>query len=199
MTNNELYWILVKNKQVKPIIIAKWETMLETNYSAKEWNTIFSIPRVVKDTKLRAFQYKILFRLIICNYYLNKIGKSTTDKCNKCDKVDNITHFMWECNETNIFWVQFSDWWSKSTQEKIKITKNDTIFGLLNAPDSLNACVLFAKWFVYREKINSRNTNFFKFRCELKYRLAAEKIIAINNNKLIQYQAIWEKIEQDLL
>ena len=42
--NNELYWILVKNKQVKPITIDKWEKILNNKFSKKEWKKIFTIP-----------------------------------------------------------------------------------------------------------------------------------------------------------
>jgi hypothetical protein len=197
--NNELYWILVNNKQCKPIILEKWRTKLNTEIDDKDWNIIFTIPKVVRDTKLRAFQYKVLFNLIICKSYLHKIGKASDNLCDKCHNVDDIIHFLHDCEETSTFWLHFTRWWNNNTQEHINtISKKYTILGLPNATDTLNACVLFAKWFIYREKINQRNTHFYKFQCELKYRLAAEKIIAINNNQLEKYNTIWRKLEQNL-
>jgi hypothetical protein len=193
--NQDLYWILVVNKQIQPIIKEKWSNKLGINLTDKDWNEIFTIPRVVRDTKLRAFQYKVLYNLIICKAYLNKIGKADTDLCDKCNQPDLLTHFLYDCNETKNFWINFSTWWENTTQETILITRNDTILGLLNASDTLNACVLFAKWFIYREKINNRNTFFYKFQFELKYRLDAEKLIAIKNNNLDKYYAIWRIIE----
>ena len=190
--NNELYWILVRHKQCKPIIIEKWQTKLNIEINEKDWNTILTIPRTVRDTKLRAFQYKVLYNLIICKDYLHKIGKAPNNLCDKCNNTEDIMHFLHDCEETSTFWANFSRWWNINTQDHIAITKQDTILGLLNATDTLNACVLFAKWFVYREKINQRNTYFFK------YRLAAEKIIAINNNKLENYNTIWSDLEQSL-
>jgi 3-phenylpropionate/cinnamic acid dioxygenase small subunit len=85
-----------------------------------------------------------------------------------------------------------------STHQPINITKKESIVGILEAPDTLNACVLFAKWFIYREKINNRNTFFLKFQYDLKYRLTAEKIIAINNNKLDNFNTLWGFMEQHL-
>jgi exonuclease III len=193
--NKDLYWILVENKQCQPIIKDKWTVKLGINISEKDWTNIFTIPKVVKDTKLRAFQYKVLFNLIICKSYLHKIGKAPNDKCDKCNKPDHLIHFFFECDETKNFWINFSTWWENITHEHINVTKKEAIVGFLDAPDSLNACILFAKWFIYREKINNRNTFFFKFQYELKYRLAAEKIIAINNNKLEKYTTIWRAFE----
>jgi hypothetical protein len=198
LKNKDLYGILIENKQCPPIIKNKWATKLETNINDKDWETIFTLPRVVKDTKLRAFQYKVLFNLIICKSYLHKIGKAATNLCDKCNQPDTLTHFLYECNETTNFWTNLSRWWNNITQEQIIFTKKDAILGLLNESDTLNACVLFAKWFIYREKINNRNTFFYKFQYELKYRLAAEKIIAINNNKLENYYSNWRIVEQDL-
>jgi hypothetical protein len=140
----------------------------------------------------------VLYNLIVCKAYLHKIGKSPTDLCDKCNLPDTVIHFLHDCNETANFWITLSRWWENITHEHVIFTNNDTILGLLNASDTLNACVLFAKWFIYREKINNRNTFFYKFQYELKYRLAAEKIIAINNNKLDKYYFNWRIIEQEL-
>jgi hypothetical protein len=196
--NQDLYWTLVENKQCQPIIKDKWATKLGINISDKDWNIIFTLPRVVRDTKLRAFQYKVLYNLIVCKAYLHKIGKATTDLCDKCNQPDILTHFMYDCNETVNFWTNFSTWWENTTHEPIVITRKDSIIGLLEASDTLNACVLYAKWFIYREKINNRNTFFYKFQCELKYRLEAEKIIAIKNNILDKYYTTWRIIELEL-
>jgi hypothetical protein len=197
--NNELYWILVRTKQCKPIILEKWREKLNIEINDKEWNTIFTIPKVVRDTKLRAFQYKVLFNLIVCKSYLHKIGKAPNDLCDKCHTVEDTAHFLHDCEETSSFWLNFARWWNNNTQENITITRKDTILGILNASDTLNACVLFAKWFIYREKINQRNTHFYKFQCELKYRLAAEKLIAINNNQLENFNITWRDLEQNLI
>jgi hypothetical protein len=73
LTNKDIYWILVKNIQVKPIIIEKFKH--ELGIEENRWKTIFTIPRVVRDTKIRAFQYKLLYKLTPCNNFFKKNKK----------------------------------------------------------------------------------------------------------------------------
>jgi hypothetical protein len=71
ITNKLLYWKLIQAKQTPPIIKDKWNK--EFNISNKEWEQIFTIPKIINDTKIRVFQYKLLFNLTPCNLYLFKI------------------------------------------------------------------------------------------------------------------------------
>jgi hypothetical protein len=71
--NKEIYWILVNKKQQTPIIIDKFKR--EYGIQETQWEKIFTIPKEIRDTKIRAFQYKLLYTLTPCNLYLKRIKK----------------------------------------------------------------------------------------------------------------------------
>jgi hypothetical protein len=199
ITNKDIYWSFVKNKQVKPIIIEKMTRDLAVKED--QWKEIFTIPRVIQDTKIRAFQYKVLYKLIPCNLYLKKIKKSDTDRCNHCNKVDDLLHYFYECVETRVFWQTFQNWWQQMSNDNVKITLQQVIVGIIDKYDkklTLNSCILLAKWFVYKCKLSQSQLFFYKFLCDIKYNLIIERIIAMKYNTLIKYNQKWQMIEDFL-
>jgi hypothetical protein len=83
-------------------------------------------------------------------------------------------------------------------EEEIQITVKDVLIGILNNNikyDAINACLLIAKWRIYKDKLNNENTFFYKYLCELKYYINIEKSIVLKNNKLQKYDEKWQKVE----
>jgi hypothetical protein len=62
----------------------------------------------------------------------------------------------------------------------------------------INACLLLAKWSIYRTKLNDSPIFFYNYLCDLKYHLMIEKTIALRNNKLEIYDKLWSTIEDEL-
>jgi hypothetical protein len=60
---------------------------------------------------------------------------------------------------------------------------------------AMNACILMAKWHLYKCKLNEDSIFFYKFLCELKYNLMIEKAIALRENRLNLYNEMWQQIE----
>jgi hypothetical protein len=86
-------------------------------------------------------------------------------------------------------------------EEETNFTVVDVIVGILKKTtmsETLNAIILMAKWHIYKNKLNNSETFFYKFLCELKYYIIMEKTIAQKNNKLTQYNNIWNKVEEYL-
>jgi hypothetical protein len=65
----------------------------------------------------------------------------------------------------------------------------------MDSVDTLNACILIAKWHIYKNKLNDDRIFFYKFLCELKYALVIEKKIALRNNNMQRYNIAWERVE----
>jgi hypothetical protein len=85
------------------------------------------------------------------------------------------------------------------TKKNLTITLESIIVGFINKEeniDTLNACMLLAKWHIYKQKLNQSEMFFYKFLCELKYFISIEKIISIKNNKMQQYTDMWDTIEK---
>ena len=186
----------MKKKKNAPIIKNKWNT--EFNLNNNDWQQIFIISKIINDTKIRVFQYKLLFNLIPCNLYLFRIKKSNTFNCNRCNEIDNISHHIFSCTDTLRFWNTFERWWNNMTNEMITIDTKMVILGDLkskNPNNRLNACILLAKWYIYVEKLNNNNTFFYKFLCHLKYKIRIEKIILTRKNIPIKFTELWGQIE----
>jgi hypothetical protein len=64
--------------------------------------------------------------------------------------------------------------------------------------EQLNACIILAKWHIYKNKLNQEKIFFYKFLCELKYFLMIEHTIALRNDKIGTYETTWQKIADNL-
>ena len=162
-----------------------WEKSLDIDEDT--WKTIFKIPHILKDTKIRTLQYKLLFNLIPCNLYLHGIKKSETNRCDTCQNLDDIAHYFYECQSLQFFWNSFTQWWKNMTNEHINLETKIIIVGITEMQTKnqlLNACILLAKWHIYKNKLNQSQIFFYKYLWDLKYYLVIEKSIALRNNKL---------------
>jgi hypothetical protein len=199
LTNKDLYWVFVRNIQQEPIITQMQWNKIDIN--AEQWKEVFTIPAIIRDTKIKAFQYKLLYNLVPCNVYLKRIKRSDTDKCEKCNDLDDIAHYIAECEQVDIFWKGFNRWWNNWTEENITLNKQTILIGVLGNKQKnrlLNACILLAKWHIYKNKLDQSEIFFYKFLCDLKYYLRIEKTIFLRNNKLNRYVDTWQKLEDSL-
>jgi hypothetical protein len=199
LTNKDLYWIFIRNIQEEPIITqSSWQKLQLTK---EQWKEIFKIPAVIRDTKIKAFHYKMLYNLLPCNLYLKRIKKSDSDKCDRCQNLDDLTHYLVECEQVNLFWKGFNRWWNNWTNDTINLNKQQILVGVLGNKERnklLNACILLAKWHIYKNKLNQSEIFLYKFLCDLKYYLVIEKTIFLRNNKLNKYTDTWQKLEDYL-
>jgi hypothetical protein len=164
----------------------------------QEWEDIFIIPRCISNTKIRVFQYKLLFGLLPCNLYLNRINKSVTNKCGECNELDDTVHYLFECPQVIPFWNNFMDWWNAMTNSVIFLDKRSILTGFIGPQEifnTLNACLLLAKWYVYKRKLDESEVFFHIFLCDLKYNLDMEKTIALRNDKITRYTQRWQIVE----
>ena len=118
--------------------------------------------------------------------------------CPWCQEVDDTVHYFAECHKLQSFWSNFAKWYAGATDQKITITLEDIIVGITTPKinsNCLNACILLAKWHIYKNKLNQSDTFFYRFLCDLKYYINVEKSIATKNNKLNEYMEMWQRIE----
>jgi hypothetical protein len=199
LTNKDIYWKFIKDKQKKPIITEReWNKL---KISQDQWKEAFTISSNIRDTKIKTFQYKLLFNLLPCNLYLNRIQRSDTDQCDTCHILDDPTHYMVECEPVKIFWNSFKMWWNGWNETDITLNKQQILIGVHGSKiknRTLNACILLAKWHIYKTKLNLSTVSFYKFLCELKYYLVIEKTIALRNDNFKKYNETWLTIENQL-
>ena len=83
----------------------KWEKYLEKEIN---WEKIFIQINKIKETKLRWFQLKICYRVLVTNSILNHMNITDSNECNFCQsEKDTIFHHLWKCNHVQTFWIFF--------------------------------------------------------------------------------------------
>ena len=197
ISNREVYWKLIKQIQISHVTKTKWES--ELNINPEKWEKIFYNSFKIRETKIRSFQYKLLMKLVPCNLYLYKIGRTNSDKCNSCNETDDLIHYFYECEEVIVFWNSFSNWWNNMMNDTLTIDKTIAIIGKIERnkkKEQLNALLQLARWYIYTEKLNSQNPFLYKFLCHLKYKLIIEKIIYLRNNNTAGFDKMWEDVEE---
>jgi hypothetical protein len=115
--------------------------------------------------------------------------------------LDDLPHYLYACNETTIFWQNFINWWKNVTGEIININAKVALIGYFDFTErqaTLNACILLAKWHIYKCKLNEANILFFKYKIDLKFYLVTEKLIAIRQGRIRQYSESWQIIEENI-
>ncbi len=107
--NKLLYNIQIESMRLNELkCSSKWETELEKRDI--QWKTIFTIPYTCTiNTKLRAFQYKYLMRIIPNNAFLFKCKLKPSNLCEFCHMyTETNKHMFWECNIVQAFWSQIN-------------------------------------------------------------------------------------------
>jgi hypothetical protein len=121
-----------------------------------------------------------------------------TNRCNWCEGIDELVHYFYECPKIGTFWNSYEKWWENMMGDVIPITKKLVMLGMTtkyNKKQTFNACVITAKWHIYKSKLDQSLPFFYKFICDLKYNLMVEKMIAIKNNKMHLYEQTWQPVE----
>ncbi len=191
---------LVNNIQHTPKAITYWENVY-SNFKNKGnmfWNTIFKMLFITtRDTSLQSFQYKILHGTLPYNEWLNNIKINSEKTFPYCNEIYTITHFLIECKTNKYFWKGWSRWWYSITG--FNLIEEDYIyeyilFGFPGKSDNsivANYCILYAKQYIYLEKLKNKNTNFnvdfLGYLSHLKYILKMEESICIKNNQRLKF------------
>ena len=202
VTNKDVYWEMVRKKQTKPICIMKWCDLF--NIDAEDWKIIFKTYAAIKDSRTKAFQFKVLYNLLPCNLYLKRIGKSDTDKCLKCNMLDDQMHYMVECVEVASIWSHLSRWWKGLTNQDIILTGRDIIIGVEQRPNKismkmqLEEIILAVKWKIYANKQLGEKTCFYQILCSIRNMISIQKLIATRKERGDKHDEIWGEIESYL-
>jgi len=105
-----IYWKLINRKFKKPTSQSYISKKLDE--PDIEWSSVYSrIRKSTIDTRLRAFQFKIINNCLFLNKKLYDFKIVDSPKCTFClNQNESTGHFFVECNETNNFYMQCRNW-----------------------------------------------------------------------------------------
>jgi len=201
LKNRDLYWIFVKSHVKEPVIKVKLSE--QYNIKEEEWPDIFTlIFRATQEPALRCLQYKIIYKIFPCNKYLAHFINDQSNICSWCySTVDTIEHYFCACSKINNFWKNFQTWWNDSFHDGILLGVKDIIFGTLDQGvynGTLNACILKAKYYIYKKKVSDDYISFDLYKRFLKDHIIIERYIATRNDKLKKFNDVWMVVNQHL-
>lgn len=151
---------------------------------------------MARDTKLQAFQYKLIHRVIPCNKYLTNIRIKQDETCSYCDSSDTLQHFFYACPPVNNLWDTLSSWLANNLDIHITFNAKMILFGLPRTADMalvLNYLILFTKFYIYRQRLFHQNKlEILHVLHELRLRLRVEKYINTRENKPGKFKK-WER------
>lgn len=158
-SSKSIYYILVKLKKQAVTSQSRWKELFPTNNPDQHtlWSNIYRNPyKTARDTKLQAFQFRILHRFLPCNKYLKNIRIRREDTCSFCTELNTTEHFLFACPMVRSFWGKITSWLERETDLRLILSTESVIFGV---PDTfqhtkvINFIILFTKFFIYQQKL----------------------------------------------
>ena len=75
----------------------------------EEWNFINVFVRNTQEVKLKDFQFKISYHILVTKSFLNKINKTDNDRCSQDS--ETINHLFYHCDKAKEFWSALTNKW----------------------------------------------------------------------------------------
>ena len=182
---------------IKPACIEKWQRLY--NFEDREWSSIFTFAfKTCQSTKLQSFQYRLIHRVITCNYWLFKAKIKDSPSCKYCSSDDTIEHFFLHCNDVALFWRMLTSWWNRVVNDDSQINvldDKDILFGIKTSNTYiclLNSIILCAKKYIHDIKLSSdQHISFITFLIILKQHATYQNEISNRNINRNQARDIW--------
>ena len=86
-----------------PNVYYYWERVMQehlvNNFESIQWgNILYNMKLVISDSKILNFQYKLVYKISVCNSWLSKLRIKDHSTCDNCNEgVDTLEHRYWEC------------------------------------------------------------------------------------------------------
>ena len=170
----------------------KWNIYLEEDLG-EFWKGYYTLPfKISIDTRLRAFQMKILHRTLPLNKWLFKCKLKETPTCTFCNIYnETIEHLLWECNFSKNIWIKISNWITSLLPNEPKETfqNKNILLGTTSGDISIEYIKLLTKRYLYDCKLDGNIPRFENLLQVIKYAIKISKINYPNEN----FRKEWKK------
>ena len=154
ITSKKLYNELIRRIAKPPIAIERW-TELHPFLENHDWKCTFILPhKIAQETYLQSFQYKVVTRILNCNYNLHKWGIKDSPVCEYCNELDTITHHLFECQVVKTFWNEVELWIYDRLGVLFNLTVCEIIFGIRELDELIrlvNYIILYGKLYINKQ------------------------------------------------
>ena len=146
------------------------------------------------DTKLRAFQYKLLNHIVYTNDRLYKFKIVDSPLCAFCNSENESLEHLFLCKASEVFWKEVLSWLAIHKNELLNVSLTDVLFGKFDIDKDfmvVNHVLLLGKYFIYRCKLDNIKPSLAVFKAKLKATLNLEFYIARKKGTLAQHYRKW--------
>ena len=149
-----------------------WEKLLKKEIN---WTQIFTLIHKTKEIKLKWFQMKICYRVLVTNSVLLSMKVTDTNLCNFCStEKDTIYHYLWQCTHVQSFWNDFVNLFKEKCLNCTRLCVTDmlVLFGVDNTIKTdvgFDFILLHAKFFIYKCRLNKTKPRLQTFLQQLKH------------------------------
>ena len=164
----------------------------DVNKHRKAFRNLYKVTNV---TKLRNFQYRLLYNKIFCNNRLFHWKKSRTQYCDLCNDKQNkqdMLHLLYCCKYSRSIWTGLEKMFIDANEE-IDLTMSNVIYNRVHAKSAhiINFIVLLTKFTIFRNKCRNLCTTITDVRNEIKLYHDIEFYIATKNDKITKFEKKW--------
>jgi len=107
----------------------RWSEKL--SFKKDLWTKIFkSLKNICKKTKLKEFQFKLIYWTIVTKKELFRFGIKADDECLYYGDKDSIEHSFIECMFTKFSTQKVLNWFNQVNARQISPTTEETLFGI---------------------------------------------------------------------
>ena len=196
--NNAVKNQLTKEHSFCHVSLMKWNI----SFNNIKWKKVFEdLYNVTRDSKLRWFELKIIYRIIPTNKYLYQRNLNNSALCNFCNNTNQtISHLFWTCNQVQQFWLRVQE--RLHDCENFKDQQFDEeiiILGRKNGYELdaiLSLIILAGKYYIFLCKIQDNLPTWAQFKPYIKNRINIEKMSIIRNNNSNRYNNFIEANER---
>ena len=199
MNSKSIYSAMIKLIQIPPTAQFKFNSLYNIP-DILDWKNIYQLPgRVTLDTRTRAFQYKILNRILYTNRILCKMKLVPSPLCTFCgDHEETLEHLFINCTFSKKFWLSVITWLNGYDMKIDKLDEITILFGIPdNNPDNylLNHIIIMGKQTIYLCRYKNIKPSLSLLKAKTKETKKLELIIAkrmkknpytIKNGKICQ-------------
>lgn len=188
-----IYSILIQTKRHPPTSQKNIEKKLHS--SDIDWPSVYSlIYTTTIDTKLRAFEYKIINNYLYLNQKLCTFGVTDSPNCSFCEKEpETLIHFFLECPFTKEFYIECRNWLKQGGVTFPKLTLGNILLGYIE--DSfVNFLFVLWKWLLYNSRFSHRRPGLGEFQGKILWYRKVECHIAEKKGKINTHLKKYEKI-----
>ena len=171
-----------------------WENILNKEIN---WKMIFGKVNKIREVKLKWFQMKICYRVLVTNSILKNMGITESNLCNFCrQERDTIMHYMWECTMIQQFWKDFTKTFHDSctNSSRLKLTPGVILFGVddnIKTDEGFDFILIHTKFFIHKCRINKTRPQIESWKREMNQLFTLDRYTNKLEMSLDKFQKKW--------